>query len=93
MRTSIADGNIKTDITFRHFNRVLRYARSSDYAVAAGVSALSPTMMWVMERVAPSYVGKGGFAPVMRLSFLVSISGGFLMLYKRSQSKFYSSIF
>lgn len=87
MRTPVADEIIKTDMTFRHFNRVLRYARPSDYAVAAGVSALSPTMMWVMERVAPSYVGKGGFAPVMRLSFVVSITGGFLMLYKRSQSK------
>ena len=39
-------------------------------------------LMW--ERVAPSHVGKGGFASIMRLSGLVGIVGGFGLFYSRS---------
>ncbi len=39
-------------------------------------------MLW--ERVAPSYVGRGGFAPVMRLTGVISLGAGFLVLYQSS---------
>jgi hypothetical protein len=45
-------------------------------------------MLW-WERISPSEVGKGGFASIMRLSGFVSLSAGFLLLYSRSQNRFY----
>ena len=60
----------------------------SDYVAGAAITGGGPLAMWVMERQSPSYVGKGGFASIMRLSFITSLAGGFLMLYKRSQSKY-----
>ncbi|KAH0566292.1 hypothetical protein GP486_000318 [Trichoglossum hirsutum] len=50
-----------------HFKRVIRYARPSDYAIGAGTAAAGPALLFLMERIAPSYVGRGGFAPIMRL--------------------------
>ena len=43
--------------------------------------------MLLWERVAPSYVGKGGFASIMRLTGLVGIVGGFGLFYTRSIRK------
>ena len=43
--------------------------------------------MLLWERVAPSYVGKGGFASIMRLTGLVGIVGGFGLFYSRSIRK------
>lgn len=40
--------------------------------------------MLLWERVSPSYVGKGGFAPIMRLTVAVGLTGGFLQYYSRS---------
>jgi hypothetical protein len=37
-----------------------------------------------MEKFAPSHVGKGGFAPVMRLAGVIGLTGGFLYFYQRS---------
>jgi len=68
----------------RHFKRVVGYARPSDYAVAAGTSVAGPGLMLLWERVAPSLVGKGGFAPIMRLSGVVGAGAGFLIFYQRS---------
>ena len=45
-------------------------------------------MLW-WERISPSEVGKGGFASIMRLSGFVSLTAGFLLLYSRSQNRFY----
>ena len=42
--------------------------------------------MAAWERFAPSYVGKGGFASVMRLNFVISAGGGFLFFYQNSLS-------
>lgn len=39
-----------------------------------------------MERVSPSHVGKGGFAPVMRLATAIGLVGGLHILYQRSCS-------
>ena len=38
--------------------------------------------MW--EKFAPSYVGRGGFAPIMRLSLVIGAGGGFFMFYQSS---------
>lgn len=69
---------------FSHFKRVCRYARRSDYAVGAATAAAGPAFMLLWERLSPSYVGKGGFAPIMRLTAAIGITGGFLQYYNRS---------
>jgi hypothetical protein len=68
----------------RHFKRVVKYARPSDYAVGATAAAAGPGLMLLWERVSPSYVGKGGFAPIMRLTGVIGVGAGFLMFYQRS---------
>ncbi|MCJ1355297.1 MAG: hypothetical protein MMC33_005288 [Icmadophila ericetorum] len=72
-----------------HIKRVLRYARPRDYAEATAFGAFGPATMLLWERISPSYVGRGGFAPIMRLSVWLGISGGFLLLCSRSSSRFY----
>ncbi|KAI9826151.1 MAG: hypothetical protein M1832_000600 [Thelocarpon impressellum] len=72
-----------------HFNRVLKYARPSDYAAAASTTAFGPALMLLWERLAPSHVGRGGFAPIMRLTGAISAGAGFLMLYQRSSLRLY----
>jgi hypothetical protein len=47
--------------------------------------------MLLWEQVAPSYVGKGGFAPIMRLSGVISAGAGFLFYYQRSVCAFPAS--
>lgn len=71
-------------ISSRHLRRVFGYARPSDYAMAGGMATVSPIAFWVMERVSPSHVGRGGFAPVMRLATAVGLIGGLHVLYQRS---------
>ena len=68
----------------RHFKRVIAYARSSDYAVGAVTATAGPALMLTWEKFSPSYVGKGGFAPIMRLSGVIGLGAGFLMFYQRS---------
>ena len=68
----------------RHFNRVVAYARPSDYAVGAAYAAAGPALMLTWEKFAPSYVGKGGFAPIMRLTGVIGLGAGFLTFYQRS---------
>jgi hypothetical protein len=72
-----------------HLRRVFGYARSSDYAVAGAAASVSPIAFWVMERVSPSHVGRGGFSPVMRLATAVGLLGGLHVLYQRSCQRFY----
>ncbi len=45
--------------------------------------------MLLWERMAPSFVGKGGFAPVMRLAGVIGVGGGFMLMATRSASRFY----
>ena len=68
----------------RHFKRVVGYARTSDYAVGAATAAAGPALMLTWEKFAPSYVGKGGFAPIMRLTGVIGLGAGFFMFYERS---------
>ncbi|PYH47271.1 putative NADH-ubiquinone oxidoreductase 21 kDa subunit [Aspergillus saccharolyticus JOP 1030-1] len=72
-----------------HLKRVVGYARPSDYAVAGGLAAASPIAFWIMERVSPSHVGRGGFAPVMRLATAIGLVGGLHIFYQRSCNRFY----
>ena len=64
----------------RHFKRVVRYARPADYATWAGTTAFVPGALWLMERVHPSGVGRGGFAPMMRLATAIGFGSGFILL-------------
>jgi len=43
-------------------------------------------MYW--EQVSPSHVGKGGFAPIMRLAGVIGVGAGFMLFYQRSISMF-----
>ncbi|KAI9830441.1 MAG: hypothetical protein M1819_005693 [Sarea resinae] len=72
-----------------HFKRVLKYARPSDYAAGAAAATFGPGLMLLWERIAPSYVGRGGFAPIMRLTTGVSACAGFLLFFQRSTLRFY----
>ena len=40
--------------------------------------------MLLWEKIAPSHVGRGGFAPIMRLSSLIGATAGFIYFYNRS---------
>jgi hypothetical protein len=71
---------------YRHIKRVLGYARPSDYVAGATTAVAGPGLMLLWERVAPSFVGKGGFAPIMRLAGVIGAGAGFLMVYQRSIS-------
>ncbi|KAF3768592.1 NADH-ubiquinone oxidoreductase 21 kDa subunit [Cryphonectria parasitica EP155] len=92
-QTYIPSRQIKTDYPLidndPHFKRVIGYARPSDYAFGATAAAAGPGLLWTMERFAPSYVGRGGFARVMRLAGAIGICGGFLAFYNRSILRFY----
>ena len=52
--------------------------------VGLGAACGGPGLMLLWERVAPSHVGKGGFASIMRLTGLVGLVGGFGLFYTRS---------
>ena len=66
--------------------RVIKYARTSDYYKGAAFACLGPGLMVTWERFAPSYVGKGGFASIMRLSGIIGLGAGFLLFYQDSIS-------
>ncbi|EGS22638.1 NADH-ubiquinone oxidoreductase-like protein [Thermochaetoides thermophila DSM 1495] len=72
-----------------HFTRVIRYARPSDYAHGLAAAAAGPAALWLMERISPSQVGRGGFAKAMRLAGFIGLAGGFLYFYQRSILRFY----
>lgn len=65
---------------------MLRYTRPSDWAYGAALGSLSPGLMLYWEKVSPSMVGKGGFAPVLRLTGAVGVAGCFMFAYTRSCS-------
>ncbi|KAH8660919.1 NADH-ubiquinone oxidoreductase complex I, 21 kDa subunit-domain-containing protein [Tricladium varicosporioides] len=92
-RPFVPSKTIKTDFPLidsdPHFRRVIRYARNSDYAVGAGVATVGPIGMLLMEKIQPSQVGKGGMAPIMRLTSAVGLTAGFLLFYQRSTLRFY----
>lgn len=66
----------------------MRYARPRDWAEGAALSTLGPGALILMERVAPSYVGRGGFAPMLRLCGVLGGLAGFFYVYDKSSCKF-----
>jgi hypothetical protein len=58
--------------------------RKSDYAAGVAVAAGNPLALYVMEKVSPSFVGRGGFAPGMRLTVGLGLGAGFLVSYSLS---------
>ncbi|KAF2016248.1 NADH-ubiquinone oxidoreductase-like protein 21 kDa subunit [Aaosphaeria arxii CBS 175.79] len=74
-----------------HISRVIRYARPGDWAAGAAVGALSPALMLYWERVSPSFVGKGGFPPILRLSGAIGLTGMFMFVCSRSSHRFYGA--
>ncbi|KAG5943389.1 hypothetical protein E4U59_000433 [Claviceps monticola] len=72
-----------------HFKRVVGYARTSDYIAGGLAASFAPCALLVAEKFAPSNVGKGGFAPIMRLTGGIGVIGGFLYFYQRSSLRFY----
>ncbi|KAK1758131.1 NADH-ubiquinone oxidoreductase complex I, 21 kDa subunit-domain-containing protein [Echria macrotheca] len=72
-----------------HFKRVIRYARPSDYVHGTVAAAAGPGLFYLMERMHPSGVGKGGFAQGMRLASFIGAVGGFYYFYQRSIFRFY----
>ena len=66
--------------------------RGSDYLYGSIFAAAGPITFFVMDRVSPSQVGKGGFAGPMRLMGAVGLTAGFLLAYSRSISTFRSPI-
>lgn len=71
-----------------HFKRVIGYARTSDYVAGATSAAFAPAALYALERLAPSHVGRGGFAKAMRLAGFIGLAGGFLYFYQRSARTF-----
>ncbi|KAJ8105578.1 hypothetical protein ONZ43_g7375 [Nemania bipapillata] len=72
-----------------HIKRVLGYARPSDYVHGLTAAAAGPGLLYLMERFAPSQVGRGGFAQAMRVTGVLGAMGGFLYFYQRSCLRFY----
>jgi len=46
-----------------------------------------PTALFMMEKISPTYVGRGGLASAMRLITMISATCGFMFMYQRSCSK------
>lgn len=67
--------------------------RPSDYLAGAGLAGLTPFSLALMERVAPSYAGAGGYKSVLRVSWMVGLVAGGLMAYTRSNRMFDRSPF
>lgn len=68
--------------------RVVGYARTSDYVFGAVAAACGPGLMFAMEKLQSSRVGRGGLARAMRLAGFIGLCGGFLAFYNRSCSTF-----
>jgi len=74
-----------------HFKRVVGYMRPSDYAAGTATALLAPAGLYLMERVSPSYAGRGGFTSVLRVSGMVGLCAGFFLAYQRSTMRFYGA--
>jgi len=72
-----------------HIKRVLHYMRPSDYVAGTAIGLFGPSMMLLWERISPSHVGKGGFAPIMRLSGAIGVVAAFIYATERSTMRFY----
>ncbi|CAG8471388.1 7501_t:CDS:2 [Ambispora leptoticha] len=69
-----------------HFLRVVRYFRSSDYAVWTACTVGGPAFMLAFEKVSPTYQRLG--VP-LKIATLLGAMGGFLLAYQRSSLRFW----
>ncbi len=69
----------------------MRYTRPTDWIYGAMVGGMSPGLLLYWEKVSPSFVGKGGFAPVMRLCGAIGVSACFTFAYCRSTSTLFAN--
>lgn len=53
------------------------------------MATIGPLFMLTTERYAPSFVGKGGFPPILRLSVAIGAVAGLGLVYQRSCLRFY----
>ncbi|KAF2000104.1 NADH-ubiquinone oxidoreductase-like protein 21 kDa subunit [Amniculicola lignicola CBS 123094] len=74
-----------------HVTRVFSYARPMDWVYGAGLGSISPALMLYWEKVSPSFVGRGGFAPIMRASGAVGVTAMVVSVYSRSCYRFYGA--
>ncbi|PSK56013.1 NADH-ubiquinone oxidoreductase 20 subunit [Elsinoe australis] len=73
-----------------HFKRVVRYARSSDYAHGAAMAGAIPGAFLLMDRVSPfPGLPKMAYKGPLRLNFFLGATAGFLLFYNRSINRFY----
>ena len=68
----------------RHFTRVVRYARLSDYYTAAYTAAAGPALYLLMDKLSPTSASKAARAGNLRLVGALGITAGFFRLYTRS---------
>lgn len=48
------------------------------------MAAFGPGLLLTLEKFAPSYVGKGGFPPLLRLAVGLGLGAGFFHVYQSS---------
>jgi hypothetical protein len=68
----------------RHFSRVVRYMRPSDYAVLAACTAGAPGAIWALEKGWPTFNTRGTFMRIIRLTGAIGLTAGFLLATTRT---------
>ncbi|TFK74950.1 NUXM, NADH-ubiquinone oxidoreductase subunit [Pluteus cervinus] len=69
-----------------HASRVIRYFRSSDYAVWAAGTAAFPSALYLWEMADPA---KRPMRVAIRLGGFLGFVGGFMLAYQRSSARFW----
>ncbi|RPA87162.1 hypothetical protein BJ508DRAFT_321054 [Ascobolus immersus RN42] len=72
-----------------HFNRVVRYARPSDWTMAGATAAAGPAIAYMWEKYSPSNASRHSLASTMRLTGAIGLTAGFLRLYVQSSMRFW----
>ncbi|KAJ2719747.1 hypothetical protein GGI07_005024 [Coemansia sp. Benny D115] len=70
------------------FTRVVRYFRISDYAIAAGMTALGPGFMYWMEKYQPTGITGKPLMRAMKIAGGVGAIAGFLTAYSLVSARF-----
>ncbi|KAJ1803962.1 hypothetical protein LPJ56_005725, partial [Coemansia sp. RSA 2599] len=70
------------------FSRVVRYFRPTDYAVAAGITALGPAFMYWMEKYQPSGNPGKPLVRAMKLAGGLGAMAGFCTAYMMVSTRF-----
>ncbi|RSH85674.1 hypothetical protein EHS25_003815 [Saitozyma podzolica] len=70
-----------------HAGRVVRYMRSSDYAVWGGATVAGPALLYLYEKVDPTKY-RFGISPALRLTGFLGFCAGFMLAYQNSSLRF-----